>query len=113
MVTAKERYIASGVFYIPDSATWESVQQAATKPKVSQMLDKMMEEIEKANPTLKDVLPKVFVRVGIPRNVITELINIISGIDFKGNIEKEKDTLGIVYEYFLGELRTKRGCRWR
>ena len=85
------------------------MQKVATSPRVSGELDKMMERIEMVNPGLKGVLLKEFTRINLPNDVITELINIISEIDFGKNISEEQDTLGEVYEYFLGEFAREEG----
>lgn len=70
-----------------------------------------MEAIEEENPKLKGILPKIYSRTPLESNVLAELINIFSKIQFDHDKEKEKDILGRVYEYFLGQFASAEGKR--
>ena len=56
-------------------------------------------------------MPKIFTQTKLEGQVIGELVNIFSKIKFDHNIDKEKDILGRVYEYFLAQFATTEGKR--
>ena len=57
-----------------------------------------MAAIERDNPTLKGVLPKDFGRVGLDKQRLGQIINLVSDIALGDEASKAKDTLGRVYE---------------
>ena len=69
-----------------------------------------MEALEEENPQLKGILPKEYSRVLIDNQVLVELVNLFSKISFH-DLEQEKDLLGDVYEYFLGQFADSEGKR--
>lgn len=108
----KETYKSEGIFYIPEIARWDFLRSKAALPDIAKYIEEAMEAIEKANPEqLTNVLPKNFVRIPLEHYVIGELVNIFSRIEFNQDEEKEKDMLGRVYEYFLGQFASAEGKR--
>ena len=75
--------------------------------KIGQHIDDAMILIEKENPTLKGVLDKRYARPEIDKRRLGELIDLISTIKLHNN--DEKDLLGRVYEYFLGQFALVEG----
>ena len=63
--------------------------------------------IEKENPTLKGFLDKRYARPELDKRRLGELIDLISTIKLHKN--GEKDLLGRVYEYFLGQFASSEG----
>jgi len=112
IIEDKDQYKGAGVFYIPPKARWEYLCSNASKPDIGRYIDEAMEAIEEQNPKqLKDVLPKIYTRSHLESHTFTELINIFSKIQFTHQIDKEKDILGRVYEYFLGQFASAEGKR--
>lgn len=112
MLEDKEMYKRESVFYIPDVARWEYLRSKAALDNIAKYIEEAMEAIEKENPDqLTNVLPKNFVRIPLGHYVIGELVNIFSRIQFNQDEEKEKDMLGRVYEYFLGQFASAEGKR--
>jgi type I restriction enzyme M protein len=107
----KDPYKSKGVFYIPEKARWEYLQKYTMSSDIGKYLDEAMEEIEKENPELKGILPKIYSRTPLESHILGELINIFSKIKFNHDIEKEKDVLGRVYEYFIGQFADAEGKR--
>jgi type I restriction enzyme M protein len=70
-----------------------------------------MSQIEKANPSLKGVLPKDYNRPALDKVMVGELIDLVSGIGMGEPNDKAKDILGRVYEYFLGGFAGSEGKR--
>lgn len=108
----KDQYRREGVFYIPEKARWEYLQNLRMQNNIGVSIDRAMELIEAENPKqLKGVLPKVYARSPLDFVVLTELVNIFSRIQFNHDTDKEKDILGRVYEYFLGQFASAEGKR--
>jgi type I restriction enzyme M protein len=71
-----------------------------------------MELIEKDNPVqLENVLPRVYTKTNLDHTVLGELVNIFSRISFDHEFDREKDILGRIYEYFLGQFADSEGKR--
>ncbi len=112
IIEDKDQYKSVGVFYIPENARWEYLRDRAMHTNIGKYLDEAMEAIENENPKqLKGVLPKTYTRTSLESNILGELVNIFSKIKFDHNIDKEKDILGRVYEYFLGQFASAEGKR--
>ncbi len=105
-----DEYRANNVFWVPANARWANIQNQAKQTTVGEVLDEAMEAIERDNPTLKGILPKVFSRPNVASATLGELIDLITDkIDLRGEAEKSKDILGKVYEYSLGEFALAEG----
>lgn len=111
MLEERDMYREKGIFYIPESARWEFLRSKSALPEIAQYIDDAMDVIEKENPQLIGVLPKNFVRVQLESHILGELVNIFSKIDFGDDDKQEKDVLGNVYEYFLGQFADTEGKR--
>lgn len=48
------------MFFVPSKARWWYIQGRATQPAIGKDIDDAMDAIEKDNPSLRGVLPKVF-----------------------------------------------------
>jgi type I restriction enzyme M protein len=112
MLESKDQYTGASVFYIPEKARWDYLRTKATLPDIAKYIDEAMEAIENENLSqLEGVLPKNFVRTPLEPHILAELVNIFSRIDFNHDEEKEKDMLGRIYEYFLGQFASAEGKR--
>jgi len=111
IIEDKDQYKSAGIFYIPEKARWEYLQKFSLTPDIGKKIDEAMEEIEKENPVLKDILPKIYAQTPLEPHVLSDLINIFSKIKFDHREYEEKDLLGRVYEYFLGQFASAEGKR--
>ncbi len=112
-------YTAERVFYVPPIARWKPISDNAKKTEImlpdgkkvgiGGYLDEAMEAIERRNPSLKGVLPKVFARPNLDRAGLGGLIDLIGTIELGSDEAKRKDVLGQVYEYFLGQFALAEG----
>jgi type I restriction enzyme M protein len=91
-----------------------------------------MAAIERDNASLKGVLPKDYARPGLDKQRLGQIINLVSDIAFssprplagegtsfpplpqgegrgEGGVDRAKDTLGRVYEYFLARFASAEG----
>ena len=105
----KNEYIAEKVFYVPPSARWKWIQGRATLPSVGKDVDDAMEAIERDNPSLRGVLPKVYAQEKLDKTSLGGLINQFSTATLGTKEAQSKDLLGKVYEYFLGEFALAEG----
>ena len=68
-----------------------------------------MDAIEKENPSLKGVLPKVFARQNLDPASLGGLTNLVGNIALGDAKARSADVLGHVFEYFLGEFALAEG----
>lgn len=104
-----DEYRAENVFFIPPEARWSHLKAHAKEPEIGKIIDSAMELIEKINPSLKGVLPKVYARGNIDPISLGGLIDLFSNISIDEAKEKTSDILGHVFEYFLGEFALAEG----
>ena len=105
----RDEYRAENVFFVPPEARWAFLQAEAKKPKIGIIVDEAMDAIEKENPSLKDVLPKVYARGNLDPANLGGLIDLISNIAMHDAKARSADVLGHVFEYFLGEFALAEG----
>lgn len=104
-----DEYLANNVFFVPEKARWSFLQDRAKQPEIGRYLDDAMDEIEKINPTLKGVLPKIYADPELNKQRLGELIDLIGTIGFNQKGNGAQDLLGRVYEYFLGQFADAEG----
>lgn len=104
----RDEYAAENVFWVPKEARWTMIKDNAKDPSIGKIIDEAMIAIEKENGELKGVLPKNYGRPELDKQRLGELIDLFS---FKvGDKEsRAQDTLGRVYEYFLGKFASAEG----
>ena len=105
----KNEYLAEKVFYVPPNARWKWIQGRATQITIGKDVDDAMDAIEKDNPSLRGVLPKVYAQEKLDKQSIGGLINQIGTATLGTKEAQSKDLLGKVYEYFLGEFALAEG----
>ena len=112
-------YTAEKVFFVPPIARWDRISangkktdillDSGKKVDIGGYVDEAMEAIERQNPSLKGVLPKVFARQNLDRASLGGLIDLVGTIALGTEEAQSKDTLGQVYEYFLGQFALAEG----
>ena len=68
---------------MPPSARWSYLRSRAKLPEIDKDSDDAMDAIERNNPSLKGVLPKVFARGNLDPTNLGGLIDLISNISMK------------------------------
>jgi len=76
----------------------------AKQPEIGKYLDEAIVAIEKENPSLKGVLPKVYARPNLDKQGLGGLIDLIGTVAIGTAKAQRQDVLGLVYEYFLGQF---------
>ena len=107
----RDEYIAENIPWVPKKARWSYLQANAKQPEIGTLVDNAMIEIERENPRLKGVLPKIYARPGLDKQRLGELIDLIGTIGLGEQENRSKDILGRVYEYFLSEFASAEGKR--
>lgn len=105
----KDEYKAENVFFVPEIARWSFLRSKAKLPGIGKAVDAAMDVIEKDNPSLKDVLPKVYARGNLDPASLGGLIDLIANIALGDARARSADVLGHVFEYFLGEFALAEG----
>ncbi|SEQ05703.1 type I restriction-modification system subunit M [Nitrosomonas ureae] len=105
----KDEYQAENVFFVPAEARWPHLVAQARQPDIGTHVDAAMDAIEKENPSLKGVLPKVYARQNLDPTSLGELIDLIGNIALGDAKARSQDVLGHVFEYFLGEFALAEG----
>ena len=105
----RDEYKAENVFFVPPTARWSFLLSNAKLPNIGKIVDEAMDVVEKDNPSLKGVLPKVFARDNLDSKSLGGLIDLIGNIAFGDAKARSADVLGHVFEYFLGEFALAEG----
>ncbi len=72
-----------------------------------------MDAIERDNDSLKGVLPKNFGSDNLDKQVLGQVVDLVSNIKVDGAEAKATDVLGQVYEYFLEQCKRRSFCPGR
>jgi type I restriction enzyme M protein len=104
-----DEYLAYNVFFVPEKARWQYLQDRAKQPEIGKYIDEGMDSIEKINSSLKGVLPKIYADPELNKQRLGELIDLIGTIGFQQSGHESKDLLGEVYEYFIGQFADAEG----
>lgn len=104
----RDSFTMANIFWVPAIARWENIRNQAKLPDIGKRIDDALIAIEQDNAALKGILDKRFARTQLDPGKLGELIDLISSIGF-GAQQKAKDTLGEVYEYFLGQFASAEG----
>jgi type I restriction enzyme M protein len=109
-VEDKDAYAEVNVFFVPPSARWEVIRNAAHKEEIGTVIDGAMRAIEKENKRLKDILPKNYARDELDKRRLGNVVDLFSNIQM---IEHgtDKDILGRTYEYCLAKFAEQEGKR--
>ena len=100
----RDCYTAENIFYVPKNARWEYLVEHSKDSNIGEIIDDALTLIEKENNSLKNVLPKNY-NSPTMRNVnLGELLDLFTNIKVGTKEAKEKDLLGRIYEYFLGQF---------
>ena len=105
----KDEYKAENIFFVPEISRWSYLLSKAKLPTIGKEVDNAMDAIEKDNPSLRDVLPKVFARGNLDPANLGGLIDLIGNIALTDAKKRSADVLGHVFEYFLGEFALAEG----
>jgi len=106
----RDAYTEKNIFFVPPSARWSVIAEAARKEEIGTVIDDAMRAIEKENRRLKDILPKNYARNELDKRRLGNVVDLFTNIKM---IEhgSEKDILGRTYEYCLAKFAEQEGKR--
>ncbi len=107
----RDYYKEANVFWVAEGARWEELRAAAKQPDIGKRIDDALTLIEAENPKLKGILDKRYARAQLPDGKLGELVDLVATIGFGDTPDAARDTLGQVYEYFLGMFANAEGKR--
>jgi len=103
-----EFYTSKNVFYLAPKSRWSFIMENAKQTDIALKIDTALSTIEKNNPSLKGALPdNYFSRLNLDPSKLASLLDTINDIDTVA--DKEKDIVGVIYEYFLGRFASAEG----
>ncbi|QLH11011.1 class I SAM-dependent DNA methyltransferase [Nitrosarchaeum sp. AC2] len=103
----KDQYSSKGVFYLKEGDRWNDLKKIiSTEKNLGIKIDAMLDQIEKDNPSLTGVLPKVFSGAPIPNENLQQLVELFDSITTH---DSSKDAFGRIYEYFMRNFSKKLG----
>ncbi len=70
----RDEYTAENVFWVPEKARWGYIKAQAKQPTIGRTIDEAMDAIEKENPKLKGVLPKIFAMPNVNKQNLGKLM---------------------------------------
>jgi len=103
-VEDKDAYAEVNVFFVPPSARWNVIAEAAHKEEIGTVIDDAMRAIEKENKRLKDILPKNYARDELDKRRLGNVVDLFSNIQMVEH-GTDKDILGRVLANYMGVSR--------
>ena len=109
-VEDKDAYTEKNIFFVPPSARWSVIAEAAHREEIGTVIDDAMRAIEKENKRLKDILPKNYAREDLDKRRLGNVVDLFTNIQMVEHGEN-KDILGSTYQYCLAQFASKEGKR--
>ena len=100
----RDAYTMDNIFFVPKNARWEYLNAHSKDSNIGELIDNALDSIEKENPSLKGVLIKDYNSPDYRNVNLGELIDLFTNIKIGSKEAQDKDILGRIYEYFLGEF---------
>jgi type I restriction enzyme M protein len=107
----RDEYAAENVFWVPREARWRDLLANATQSDIGSRVDRALEVIERENPELRGVLPRIYARAPLPSAKLGELVTTIANVGFGDDEARARDILGRTYEYFIKMFARQEGHR--
>jgi type I restriction enzyme M protein len=108
-----DEYTSKHVFLLPKTCTWTYLQENAFQDDIKVKVDKAFATVDdilgNADPTLKGILPPIFVKSQLSSRQTGELITLFSQSKFSEKENPESDILGRIYEYYIGRFAMAEG----
>jgi type I restriction enzyme M protein len=105
-MNARNWYHDKGILFLEEKSRFSYLSKLPESEDIGKVINEAMSLIEQDNPSLKDILPKNFLR--IEKHLLFALLKVFSKMkigDIKG------DAFGKIYEYFLGKFAGAEGQR--
>jgi len=70
----RDEFVSENVFWVPPEARWSHIRAHAKQPGIGKIIDDAMDAIERENPMLKGVLPKIYAMPGLNKHNLGKII---------------------------------------
>jgi type I restriction enzyme M protein len=105
----RDYYKEVNVFWVPVEARWDKIQASSKQPKIAEMIDEALLVIERENPKLEGILERKYSDAKLTPAELGAVVDLIGTMSFGKGRAQASDTLGQVYEYFLGMFASAEG----
>lgn len=105
----RDYYKEVNVFWVPQNARWAQIHSNSKQPKIAEMIDEALLVIERENPKLEGILERKYSDAKLTPAELGAVVDLIGTMNFGKNRSETSDTLGQVYEYFLGKFASAEG----
>jgi type I restriction enzyme M protein len=105
----RDYYKEVNVFWVPKEARWDKIQANSKQPKIAEMIDEALLVIERENPKLEGILERKYSDAKLTPAELGAVVDLIGTMSFGKGRAQASDTLGQVYEYFLGMFASAEG----
>ncbi len=105
----RDYYKSVNVFWVPINARWAQIQASSKQPKIAEMIDEALLVIERENPKLEGILERKYSDAKLTPAELGAVVDLIGTMSFGKGRAQASDTLGQVYEYFLGMFASAEG----
>jgi len=105
----RDYYKEVNVFWVPAKARWAEIQANSKQPKIAEMIDEALLVIERENPKLEGILERKYSDAKLTPAELGAVVDLIGTMSFGKGRTQASDTLGQVYEYFLGKFASAEG----
>jgi type I restriction enzyme M protein len=105
----RDYYTEVNVFWVPKEARWAQIQANSKQPKIAEMIDEALRSIERENPKLEGILERKYSDAKLSPSDLGAVVDLVGKMSFEQGRAASSDTLGQVYEYFLGKFAFAEG----
>jgi type I restriction enzyme M protein len=105
----RDYYKEVNVFWVPKEARWAQIHSNSKQPKIAEMIDEALLVIERENPKLEGILERKYSDAKLTPAELGAVVDLIGTMSFGKGRALASDTLGQVYEYFLGMFASAEG----
>ena len=105
----RDYYKEVNVFWVPKEARWAALQANSKQPKIAEMIDEALRVIERENPKLEGILERKYSDAKLSPAELGAVVDLVGKMTFDKGRAGASDTLGQVYEYFLGKFASAEG----
>ena len=105
----RDYYKEVNIFWVPVEARWSKIQANSKQPKIAELIDEALLLIERENPKLEGVLERKYADSKLSPADLGAVVDLVGKMNFGQGRANSSDTLGQVYEYFLGKFAANEG----
>jgi type I restriction enzyme M protein len=105
----RDYYKEVNVFWVPKEARWAQLIHNSKQVEIAEMIDEALRVIERENPKLEGILERKYSDAKLSPAELGAVVDLVGKMSFEQGRAAASDTLGQVYEYFLGKFASAEG----